>query len=294
LTDDNTTETQQKVAAIWGEVLKVEQLGLEDDYFDLGGNSLNGTQLITRLEKEFGAKLEFEDLYDYCTVSTIATYIESLTVPGASEAPAVQPATLTRVDRDGPLPLSFAQQRLWFLDELEPGSAFYNMTFAASLSGSLRVDVLESALREVVARHEILRTSFQTVAGIPQQIIASDLIVSLTMHDVSGLPESEREAAANKLASEEAQRPFDLTHAPLMRASLLRLEDQEHILLLTMHHIVSDYWSVGLLIQEMAALYGAFAAGMPSPLPDLPIQYADFNSFRTGRRCSMAVPGCWN
>ena len=277
LTDDDATETQQKVAAIWGEVLKVEQLGLEDDYFDLGGNSLNGTQLITRLEKEFGVKLEFEDLYDYCTVGTIATYIDSLTAaPEISEPRAVAPVTLTRVDREAPLPLSFAQQRLWFLDELEPGSAFYNMTFAASLSGSLRVDVLESALREVVARHEILRTSFQTAAGTPQQIIASDLVVSLTMHDLSGLPESEREGAANKLASEEAQRPFDLAHAPLMRASLLRLNSHEHILLLTMHHIVSDYWSVGLLIQEMAALYGAFAAGMPSPLSDLPIQYADF------------------
>jgi len=276
LTDDNTTETQQKVAAIWGEVLKVEQLGLEDDYFDLGGNSLNGTQLITRLEKEFGAKLEFEDLYDYCTVGSIATYIESLNASSEETELVVAPATLTRVDRDGPLPLSFAQQRLWFLDELEPGSAFYNMTFAASLSGSLHVEVLEAALREVVARHEILRTSFQTVAGTPQQIIASDLMVALTIEDLSALPESERESAANRLASEEAQRPFDLAHAPLMRASLLRLDNQEHILLLTMHHIVSDYWSVGLLIQEMAALYGAFAAGMPSPLPDLSIQYADF------------------
>jgi len=277
LTDENTTETQQKVAAIWGEVLKVEQLGLEDDYFDLGGNSLNGTQLITRLEKEFGAKLEFEDLYDYCTVGTIATYIDSLTAaPEISEPRAVAPAMLSRVDRDGALPLSFAQQRLWFLDELEPGSAFYNMTFAASLSGSLRVEVLESALREVVARHEILRTSFQTVAGTPQQIIASDLAVSLNIEDLSGVPESERDAAASKLASEEAQRPFDLSQPPLMRASLLRLNEHEHILLLTMHHIVCDYWSVGLLIQEMAALYGAFAASMPSPLPDLPIQYADF------------------
>lgn len=277
LMDAEPTETQQKVARIWGEVLKVEQLGLEDDYFDLGGNSLNGTQLITRLEKEFGASLEFEDLYDYCTVGSIAAYIDSLTAdPTAIERSAVEPATLGRVDRNSPLPLSFAQQRLWFLDELEPGSPFYNMTFAANLSGSLRVEVLESALREVVARHEILRTSFQTVGGSPEQFIASDLAVSLTIEDLSGLSESEREAAANRLASEKAQRPFELNQPPLLRASLLRLDDREHVLLLTMHHIVSDYWSIGLLIQEMAASYGAFAAGLPSPLPELPIQYADF------------------
>jgi amino acid adenylation domain-containing protein len=277
LADPQPTETQRKVAAIWGEVLKVEQLGLEDDYFDLGGNSLNGTQLITRLEKEFGAKLEFEDLYDYCTVAGIAAHLDSMNHALDSSEPSVaKPATLSRVDRDGLLPLSFAQQRLWFLDELEPGSAFYNMTFAASLSGSLLVEVLESALREVVARHDILRTSFHTVEGTPRQTIAPDLMVSLTIEDLTVLPELERAAAANRLATEEAQRPFDLSRPPLMRASLLRLDEHEHILLLTMHHIVSDYWSVGLLIQEMATLYGAFAAGLASPLPELPIQYADF------------------
>ena len=287
LTDASTTETQQQVAAIWGEVLKVEQVGLADDYFDLGGNSLNGTQLITRLEKEFAAKLEFEDLYDYCTIRNLAEHIDGLTaahsaaaakagaLPVASPS-ASKPATLSRVDRGGRLPLSFAQQRLWFLDELQPGSAFYNMTFAASLSGPLRVDVLERALGEVVARHEILRTSFITIEGMPEQVIAPELPVVLTVNDLRKLSRSEREAAASRLSNEEAQQPFDLSRLPLLRASLLRLDETEYVLLLTMHHIISDYWSIGLLIQELAALYGAFSAGLPSPLPELKIQYSDF------------------
>ena len=275
LTNAGATETQKKIAAIWGEVLKVEQLGLDDDYFDLGGNSLNGTQLITRLEREFDAELEFDDLYDYSTVNNLAEYIDGLT-PGAAPAVESKSTTLSRVDRSGPLPLSFAQQRLWFLDELEPGSAFYNMTFAANLNGALRVDVLERSLAQVVARHEILRTSFKTIEGTPVQVIAPELPVSLQVRDLRELSADDRVAVANRLADEEAQRPFDLTQAPLLRASVLRVGETEHILLLTMHHIVSDYWSIGLLIQEISALYAAFSAGLPSPLPELRIQYADF------------------
>ncbi|HPL30629.1 MAG TPA: amino acid adenylation domain-containing protein, partial [Anaerolineae bacterium] len=174
------------------------------------------------------------------------------------------------------LPLSFAQQRLWFLDQLEPGSAAYNVPEAVRLSGPLDVAALERCLNEVVRRHEVLRTVVATADGRPYQEIAPDLRVDLALSDLTGLPEAGREAEALRLAGEEAARPFDLAHGPLMRARLLRLAADEHVVLLTLHHIVCDEWSSSILVEEVAALYAASAAGQAAPLAELPIQYADY------------------
>jgi amino acid adenylation domain-containing protein len=174
------------------------------------------------------------------------------------------------------VPLSFAQQRLWFLDQLEPHRAVYNIPDSHYFKGPLNLAALERSLSEIVRRHEILRTTFQTVAGEPVQVIAAPQPLRLEVTDLSRLPAPEREAEAQRLADEEAQQPFDLARGPLLRMRLLKLDDTEHVLLLTMHHIISDGWSLGVLGRELTALYAAFSAGQSSPLVELGIQYADF------------------
>ncbi len=174
-------------------------------------------------------------------------------------------------------PASFAQRRLWFLEQLEPGSASYNLPFAVRLNGQLDVTVLEQSFQEIIRRHEALRTSLIAVNGQPVQAIAPSVSFSLPVINLQNLPEDQRETQAQKLATEEAQRPFILSESPLMRVKLLQLGLQEHILLLTMHHTITDGWSVGVLLQELATLYKAFLIGKPSPLADLQLQYADFS-----------------
>ena len=173
-------------------------------------------------------------------------------------------------------PISFAQQRLWFLDQMEPESSFYNIPTAVRLTGPLNTGALKQSLNEIVRRHESLRTTFETVNGEPAQVVVPALNLSLPLIDLSELPESQREAESRHLVIEEGQRLFNLAHGPLVRATLLRLRDEEHVLLLTMHHIISDDWTIGVFFQELTALYEAYSAGEPSPLPELPIQYADY------------------
>jgi hypothetical protein len=184
------------------------------------------------------------------------------------------------VGRGGHLPASFAQARLWFLDQWEPGSPAYNIAAAVRLAGPLFAPALARALNEIVRRHEALRTRFAAVDGQPVQVIAPRLEVPLPVVDLGALPESEREPEARRRAREEALRPFDLAHGPLLRASLLRLGDREHVVLLTMHHIVADGWSMGVLVRELRELYEAFRRGLPSPLPELSIQYADYAAWQ--------------
>jgi amino acid adenylation domain-containing protein len=186
------------------------------------------------------------------------------------------PSRILPVSRDEHLPLSFAQQRLWFLDQLEPGDSTYNLTAAYCLSGPLNVIVLEQSFNEIVRRHEVLRTTISDEEGQPEQVIAEELRLRLTIEDLQELPETKRETEARRQVEEEAQRPFNLAQGPLLRASLLRLRPEEHLLQLTMHHIVSDGWSMGVLFEELASLYEAYASGKRSSLAELPIQYADF------------------
>jgi amino acid adenylation domain-containing protein len=173
-------------------------------------------------------------------------------------------------------PTSFAQQRMWFLDQWVPGSPVYIIPLAVRLAGHLRVAALEHSLNEIVRRHEALRTTFSVMDGQPVQVITPQLSLSLPVIDLRALPETERETEVRRLATAEAQQPFDLTQGPLLRATLLRLGEHEQVLLLTLHHIVADGWSIGILLRELVALYAAFCLGQPSPLPELPLQYADF------------------
>ncbi|HHH41043.1 MAG TPA: non-ribosomal peptide synthetase, partial [Chloroflexi bacterium] len=270
------TPEEELIATLWAQVLGLERVGVHDNFFELGGHSLLATQVVSRLRDALQIEVPLRILFEHPTVAELAERIreEQWAAQGIA-APPIEP-----VPRDGDLPLSFAQQRLWFLDQLEPGSPFYNIPTAVRLTGPLDVAALERSLNEIVRRHEALRTTFPTVDGRPRQHIAPELTLPLPVIDLRGLPEAEREAQALRLATEEAQRPFDLAQGPLIRALLLQLDDDDHIALLTMHHIVSDGWSMGILIQEIAVLYDAFAQGRPSPLPELSIQYADFAAWQ--------------
>lgn len=183
---------------------------------------------------------------------------------------------VTRRQVTDAVPLSFAQQRLWLFNQLMPGSPVHNIHSAMRLKGRLKVVALEQALNEIIRRHEVLRTTFAVVDGRPVQTITPPLALPLPMVDLRQLPETEREAESHRLATEEMPLPFELNRGPLLRAILLQIDEEEYVLLLTMHHLVSDTWSVGVLIREMATLYEAFSANKSSPLPELPTKYTDF------------------
>ncbi|WP_164003067.1 condensation domain-containing protein, partial [Pyxidicoccus caerfyrddinensis] len=265
------TETEQKLAAIFAEVLNVEQVGLHGDFFELGGHSLLATQLVSRVREVFQVELPLRDVFEASTVEKLA-----LKLDGAGAGAEVKAPPLVRVSRDRALPLSFAQQRLWFLDQLEPGSAFYNVPVAVKLNGTLDLQALERSFEALVHRHESLRTVFRTENGLPVQVIEHGMQARLELVDLGSLPEVARAAEAKRLAGQEAQRPFNLEQGPLLRVTLLKLSEQEHVLVLVMHHIVSDGWSMGILVREVVALYEAYALGRQPALPELAVQYADY------------------
>ncbi len=270
--DEDATQTESKLASIWGEVLKIKSLSLEDDFFDLGGNSLDGTQIISRVKEAFGFKIEFELLYDCPTLKSLGEHIDGLREPELRQpAPGPEAAENLPIQSNSVVVMSSGQERLWFLDHLEPGKTFYNLPYAISIEGRLNVSALERSLKEVVRRHEILRGTFSNVDGHAICTIDRSLCVNLPVIDLRGQPGS-----ADQEVRAEARRPFDLAHGPLLRVSLLWVEDEKYVLLLTMHHIVADRWSIQVLIKEVAALYEAYSQGQVSPLPELPIQYADY------------------
>ncbi len=267
-----STPVEELLSRLWAEVLGVERVGMRDDFFALGGHSLLATRLVSRVRESFGVELPVRSLFETPTVRDVAAHIEAaLRDRTGKQAPPIVP-----VPRDGRLPLSFAQQRLWFLHELEPTSSFYNVPVAVRLRGRLQIEAMQRTLNEIVRRHESLRTSFPTVDSQPVQSIAPTLTLDLPLIDLSTLPEEEREHEAQKRATAEARAPFNLATGPLMRASLVRLGAEDHVLLVTMHHIVSDGWSMGVLIKEVGALYRAFIENEPPPLAKLSVQYADF------------------
>jgi amino acid adenylation domain-containing protein len=274
------TPVEELLAGIWMQVLGITRVGVNDSFFELGGHSLLATQVISRLRDTFQVELPLRSLFDAQTVSELAQTIEaaSLGTPGLGAPP------IELAPRDGDVPLSFAQQRLWFLDQLEPGSPLYNNPSAVRLSGPLDITALELSCNEIVRRHEVLRTNFVTVDGRPVQVIAPAGAEAFTIQviDLSDLPEPGRAAEAQRLGAEWMRQPFDMARGPMLRFALLRLDPEEHIGLLSMHHVVSDAWSIVVLIRELAALYAAFVAGAPAVLPDLPIQYADFAAWQRG------------
>jgi len=266
------TPTEELLAEIWAQVLDLERVGIHDNFFDLGGHSLLATQAVSRMRDAFQVDIPLRRLFEVPTVAGLAESIEAARQAGQNLlVPPILP-----VPRNGDPALSFAQQRLWFFNQLEPGLSAYNIPAAVRLKGPFNLAALEQSLNEVVKRHESLRTTFGKVEGRPTQVIAPTLTIKLPVVDLRELPASERETEVRRLVTAEAQRPFDLSQGPLLRGTVLWLGDEEHVGLLTMHHIVSDGWSTGILIGEMATLYVAFCAGGSSPLPALPIQYADF------------------
>ena len=266
---------EEVLSGIWAEVLKQEQVSVHDNFFELGGHSLLATQLMSRVRTSFAVELPLRALFQQPTVAGLALSVETARLGDQQLAPPV-----VRVSRDEPLPLSFAQQRLWFIDQLQPGSPAYNIPMAVRLSGRLNLEVTERTFAEVVRRHEALRTRFVAQDGQPVQVVQEAGAFAIPITDLSDVPEGEREERVRALAMAEAQRPFDLQAGPLLRVSLLRLAEEDHVALFTMHHIVSDGWSMGILVREVAALYGAYVRGEESPLPELAVQYGDFAAWQ--------------
>jgi amino acid adenylation domain-containing protein len=263
---------ETSIALSWQALLAVESIGRHDHFFELGGHSLLGTRVVSTIRSEFGVEFPLRALFEAPTVALLARRVEEMLLQGGSRA---TPA-ITRTGRNGPPPLSYSQQRLWFLNQLEPASTLYNMPAAIKLKGRLDLPALARTFNEVVRRHEVLRTRFADVDGAPVQIIAPTLDVPLPLADLSGLDDTERQVQVQAALAYQSHTPFDLAAGPLVRTGVIRLAADEHLLLFNMHHIVSDGWSIGVLISEVTAIYGAYVEGRTSPLAELPIQYSDF------------------
>ncbi|HEY2292123.1 MAG TPA: amino acid adenylation domain-containing protein, partial [Thermoanaerobaculia bacterium] len=261
---------EELLVQLWVELLGLEpgRVALDDDFFALGGHSLLATRLLSRVREDLRVELPLRSLFEARTPAALARLV--LAVREGLQAPPIRP-----VPRTGPLPLSFAQERLWFLDQLEPSGAAYHIATTERLRGPLDTRALAATLDEIVRRHEPLRTTFATESGGPVQRIAPPRPAPPPVIDLRGLAPDARGHEAERLADDESRRGFDLARGPLLRTALLRLAGEEHWLLLTLHHIVADGWSIGVFIRELSALYAAFAAGHPTPLPELPVQYAD-------------------
>ncbi|MFJ9721118.1 condensation domain-containing protein, partial [Streptomyces sp. NPDC101213] len=262
--------TEQTITDVWSDVLGIDTIGIHDNFFELGGHSLLATQVTSRLRQRLGVDVPVRTLFTSPTVATLAAAVRELET--ADEAP------LVPADRDsGPLPLSFAQQRLWFLDQLTPGSAEYLVPFGLRVWGTLDVSALGAAFTGLVTRHEVLRTRFVTDgSGRPAQVVEAPWVVTPVVHDVRALPVADREQAASDIMATEARRPFALDGGRLLRVDVVRVADDDQYLLITLHHIVSDGWSSGILARELRELYAAAVAGREVSLPELPVQYADF------------------
>ncbi|HEX9940915.1 MAG TPA: amino acid adenylation domain-containing protein, partial [Thermoanaerobaculia bacterium] len=270
------TPLEVRLTEIWCEVLGRERVGVQDDFFEMGGHSLLATQLISRLRQSFGVELPLRRLFEISTIEGLATEIETLH-GGArrSAAPLLKRGTDT-----GEHPLSFAQERLWILDRFEPGNPAYNIPVAVRLRGDLDVSALERSLDALFERHESLRTIFASQDGRAVQWITETASCPLLRVDLGALPESDRRREVDRCMAAEALRPFDLSQGPLLRALLVREGKAEHVLLLNMHHIVSDGWSLDVLVRELAALYAAFREARPAPQPDLPVRYVDYAAWQ--------------
>jgi len=256
------------LAGIWGELLGAGRIGPEDDFFDLGGHSLLAARVVARVREVLGVELPLRALFEAPTLAGMAERVRS--AEAAEAAPPLVP-----VPRDGDLPLSFAQQRLWFLDQLRPGDPAYNLPHALALDGALDGPALMATLAALVGRHEALRTTFGVSEGRAVQVVSSPSGTFPTV-DLTALSPRARRAEARRLAGEEALRPFDLARGPVLRRTLLDLGAREHHLLLTVHHIAADGWSIGLLVRELGELYSALVQGRPPSLPAPRLQYADY------------------
>ena len=264
------TEMEAQLARIWAEVLRQEQVGVHDNFFDLGGHSLMATQVVSRIRGQLNVELPLAEIFAYPTLAELAPAVEALNAGESGDE------IIPRASRDAQLPLSFAQERLWFLDQLQPGNPAYIISLALRLKGKLQVDALLASLNAIVDRHEALRTRFADGADGPVQIIDDSAYFELSRLDLSALADEDREPEIRSYLLAEKRRPFDLPTDCLIRGNLLRLGNEDHVLILTMHHIISDGWSLGVLFRELGECYAAFSQGQKPKLAELPVQYADF------------------
>ena len=285
VTEEDASPLEKRIAAIWGDVLKLKELSIDADFFDLGGSSLNGMQMVNRIEKELNLPLDFDEVYDHSTIRALAEFMaphlpEALQLQSSPDRLKAELQTdRLKAELQTELqtrPLSAGQQRLWAIDQIDPGSPVYNVPTDVRIEGALNVPALGRSVNEVARRHEILRTTFVATDGRPSQVVSSRLTLPIPIVDLTALSEEEKARQAREIAVQEAQQPFDLSLGPLVRVGLIKLAERDHVLTVTMHHIVSDGWSSGVLINELGALYNAFSADLPSPLPELAIQYGDY------------------
>jgi hypothetical protein len=269
------TPLENVLAGILADVLRLEQIGIHDDFFALGGDSLLAAHVLTCIHDAMHLDVGVVSLFDAPSVAEMAEHLETLIKAGRAGQPEI-----ARISRSEPLPASPVQERLWQLQQAVPDLPFFNILHALRISSPLDVSILERSLNEIVRRHEILRTTIGVAAGRRIQVIAPQLILPLAVDDLHKLPRSKREAAAHRLIQAELLHAFDLARGPLIRARVIRLTENEHLLLISLHQIVADGGSLGVIVEELAALYEAFANGKASPLPPLPIQYADFAAWQ--------------
>jgi acyl carrier protein len=276
---EEKTPAEEMLAGIWSQVLGQERVGVGDNFFELGGHSLLATQVMSRVREVFKAELPLRSIFDAPTVAELARLIESRIAGGLQH----DELPIEAVSRDADLPLSFAQQRLWLMDQIEPGSPIYNIHVPVRLTAQLDVVALKRTVDELSRRHEVLRTTFAVTDEGPVQVIAAPGPTPMPIIDLSQIDEQRREGELLRLAHDEAALPFDLASGPLLRVRLLRLGPQEHVLLFTLHHIVGDGWSMSVLVKEVAALYSAFSESRLVTLPEPTIQYADFAHWQRRR-----------
>lgn len=258
---------EERMAAMWAEVLGIDRVGINDSFFELGGHSLLATQVLSRMRESFGTVISFQQFFANPTIAA-----------NAAVSSVASPPKDSTISKSGAIsaPLSSGQLRLWFMDQLIPGTAIYNVPASISLARGVDLEALEKSLNEIVRRHEALRTVFRDHEGQPLQHVLPELHLSLPVVDLTALTVAERDAEVRRRTNDEAKTAFDLHSGPLLRATLLKLSEDNQVLLLTMHHIIADGWSWKVLFNELGSLYPAFSGGGPSPLPDLPVQYADF------------------
>ena len=272
---------EEQVGEIWAKTFGVERVGMNENFFELGGHSLLATQVVARISDGLGVEIGLRRLFERPTVAGVAEAVaealeqQQREAGGEGRSGEKMPG-LVRVSREQSLPLSFAQERMWFIDQLEPGSATYNIPVGYLLKGILNKEALKQSLNEIVRRHEVLRTVFPTQDGKAVQKIVAEMPLVINEVDLSEFPAEKRLSEAQAQARKEAETPFDLAHGPLVRVKLLRMSCDEHVLLATMHHIVSDGWSMIVLRREFGLLYQAYATGASYPLEEVTIQYADY------------------
>ncbi|MEM1170262.1 MAG: amino acid adenylation domain-containing protein [Cyanobacteria bacterium P01_H01_bin.35] len=271
------TSDQKLLAAIYGEVLRLKKVGIHDNFFELGGHSLLATQVISRLRETFAVGISLRNIFEAPTVAKLEAQLNR--IRNRKEQLPVAPA-IGKGTREE-LPLSFAQERLWFLYQLQEwNKSTYNLSCVLQLMGELNIDALKGALREIICRHQVLRTQFQLVDGMPIQVIDKSCQLNLPVIDLREFSESEQSSRVQQLAAASAKEAFNLEQTPLMRASLLQLSNQKYILLLNVHHIAFDGWSWGIFRQELSVIYTALISAQPSPLAELPVQYADYAAWQ--------------